>query len=152
MLSKEYKLNHLKVNMVKIIGHNPDLLVEDFLRLKYVGAYVDDQFKDFLKQNGFSHLPSIYFSIIFNVDKDNNLIEISTDIYSDKNHTYYNENEFNYQNEKGEWLYTCFINFMESKGYPFKRKIKEQSDINKFVETLKKEGFKNFDWYFKIDD
>lgn len=138
--------------MVKLISHNPDLLIEEFLRLKYTGAYTEGQFKDYLIQNGFSHLPTIYFSVIFKKDKDNNLIEIDTDVYSDKHHTYYNENDFNYKNEKGEWLYSCLMNFLESKGFPFKYQMTEQTDIIKFVEALKKEGFKNFDWYFQMEE
>lgn len=137
--------------MVKLIWHNPDLLIEEFLRLKYTGAYIEGQFKDYLIQNGFKHLPTIYFSIIFNTDKDNNLTEICTDVYSDKHHTYYNEKDFAEQNKDGMWLYGCLMKFMESKGYPFKTKITEQTEINQFIETLKKEGFKNFDWYFKVD-
>lgn len=138
--------------MVKLISHNPDLLIEEFLRLKYTGAYTEGQFKDYLIQNGFSHLPTIYFSVIFKKDKENNLIEIDTDVYSDKHHTYYNEKDFNYKNEKGEWLYGCLMNFLESKGFPFKYKMTEQADITQFVKTLKKEGFKNFDWYFQMEE
>lgn len=138
--------------MVKLIWHNPDLLIEDFLRLKYTGAYTEGQFKDFLLQNGFHHLPTIYFSIIFKTDENKNLIEIDTDIYSDRNHTFYDEREFDYQNDKGEWLYACLIRFMNEKGYPFKIRITGQEDINQFVKNLQKEGFKNFEWYFKFDE
>lgn len=138
--------------MVKLIWHNPDLLVEDFLRLKYLGPYAKGQFKDFLIQNGYKHLPTIYFSIIFKTDKDGNLIEINTDVYSDNRHSYYNDKDFAEQNSNGENLYSCLINFMKSKGYPFKSKMVGQDEIIQFINALRKEGFQNFDTFFQFEN
>lgn len=137
--------------MVKLIDYNPDMLIEDFLRLKYTGAYTEGQFKDYLIANGFRHLPKCYFSIKFKKDNDNNLIEIDTDLYSDYRHSYYDERDFNYQNKEGMWLYACLVKFLETKGYSFEPKIIDQDKIKQFVKTLQKEGFKNFDRYFRVE-
>lgn len=136
--------------MAKLIKHNTELLIEDFLKQKYTGAYTEGQFKDYLIQNGFKHLPTIYFSVIIKTNDKNDIIEIDTDIYSDYKHNYYDEKDFAEQSKDGMWIYECLINFMGSKGYPFKSEITKQAEIKQFIETLEREGFKNFDEYIKI--